>query len=396
METLIYLLKVNIAFVILIGAYRLLLRATPLFAANRAWLLLAPVVAFALPLITLPSDIRMGGVVQLPGIPVGDPLPAMTTSTVHFSMVDVLLMIYGAGVLVRLIILAIRYVQAWRMSRAGEGEALSFFGRVVLPAGLEEDEERSLAAHERVHVIKGHSYDILYFEVLAAISWWDPVWRWALRDLRTVHELQADAVARTHHPDYGLLLISHAFGVPQSTLVNSFHSSNLKTRIAMLNKKSSPFSRSRYAIAVPVVLVSLFAVSCLRSEVPPSPPPPPPATETAEPVMDLSGVDVQPEYPGGMEAMYTFINNTIEYPEQALKEKVQGKVYVQFTVDRNGKVKDVVLKRGPRADLNEEALRAVRAMPDWAPGSKDGQAVATRFIVPIAFNLKSTEPLGKD
>ena len=72
METLIYLLKVNIAFVILIGAYRLLLRAMPLFAANRAWLLLAPVVAFALPLITIPSDIRMGGVIQLPGIPVRD------------------------------------------------------------------------------------------------------------------------------------------------------------------------------------------------------------------------------------------------------------------------------------------------------------------------------------
>ena len=112
--------------------------------------------------------------------------------------------------------------------------------------------------------------------------------------------------------------------------------------------------------------------------------------------MDLSEVDVPPEFPGGMEAMHTFMQKSVHYPEQARDEKVQGKVYVQFTVDHDGKVKDVEIKRGMREDLNEEALRAMRAMPDWSPGSKAGQAVATRFIMPMEFRLDSTNSTGKD
>ncbi len=397
METLVLLLRVNIAFAMLYGTYRLMLRGSASFAANRAWLLLAPVAAFILPLVTLPSDVQMGRMIELPAMVVGGSEDVMTISLAHSSTVDTMLMIYGLGVLVALVFLTVRYVKAWRMITSVEGEALSFFGRIVLPAGLQEDEERALAAHEQVHASKGHSYDILYFEILAALSWWNPAWRWALRELRTVHELQADAVASTLHADYGFLLLSRALGVPESTLVNSFRSSNLKTRITMLNKKSSRFSGLRYAFAIPVLALSLLAVSCVKSEAPSIPPPPPPAEIVAptQPVMDLSEVDVQPEFPGGMEALFAILRKTVHYPEQAFKEKVQGKVFVQFTVDRDGKVKDVDLKRGVREDLNEEALRAARAMPDWTPGSKDGHAVATRFIIPIDFTLEGAVPVGK-
>lgn len=397
METLYYLLKVNIGFAMLYGAYRLMLRGTPGFAASRAWLLLAPVVAFILPLITLPSEVQMDRVIELPAMVVGGSVGEMTNSPAHFSPGNAILLLYALGVLVSLIFLMIRYRRAWRMITSVEGEALSFFGHIVLPAGLQEDEERSLAAHEHAHASKGHSYDILYFEILAALSWWNPAWRWALRELRTVHELQADAVASALHPDYGLLLLSRAFGVPKSTLVNSFRSSNLKTRIAMLNKKGSRFSVLRYTIAIPVLVASLLVISCVKPEVPQLPPPPPaPAAPVAptQPVMDLSEVDVQPEFPGGMEALYTYLSNTVHYPDQARTGKVQGKVFVQFTLGNDGKVKDVDLKRGVREDLNEEALRVVRAMPDWTPGSKDGHKVATRFIIPVDFKLDSANSKG--
>ncbi|HQY79598.1 MAG: energy transducer TonB [Flavobacteriales bacterium] len=161
----------------------------------------------------------------------------------------------------------------------------------------------------------------------------------------------------------------------------------------MLNKKGPRFSALRYALGIPVVVASLLAVSCIQQDASPSSPPPPPPVP---PIMDLSEVDVPPEFPGGMEAMHTFMQKSVHYPEQARDEKVQGKVYVQFTVDHDGKVKDVEIKRGMREDLNEEALRAMRAMPDWSPGSKDGQAVATRFIMPMEFRLDSTNSTGKD
>jgi TonB family protein len=268
------------------------------------------------------------------------------------------------------------------------------------------DEERSLLAHERVHASHGHSYDVLFYEVLAALSWWNPLWRLALRELRTVHELQADAVASTFHPNYGHLLLSRALGVPASTLVNSFRSSNLKTRITMLNKTASRLSTLKYGLALPVLIAALIAVSCVRPDAAPVPtaPPEPPAAPAAptrsgtssQPIMDLSEVDIQPEFPGGKDALYAYLRNNTHYPEQALKDKLAGKVYVQFTVDVDGKVKDAVLRRGPRKDLNDEAIRAVASMPNWTPGQKDGHAVATRFIIPVAFTLDKGDAPAKN
>jgi protein TonB len=97
-----------------------------------------------------------------------------------------------------------------------------------------------------------------------------------------------------------------------------------------------------------------------------------------------------------MGVMYAFLHRTIHYPEQALTDKLQGKVFVQFTVGSDGHVRDVVIRRGVRKDLDDEALRGIRAMPDWVPGEKDGHAVATRFIVPVSFTLDRTESPAKE
>lgn len=384
METMDYLLKVNVVFVLLYGAYHLLLRKSTLFAANRTWLLLAPVVAYAVPLVRLPASVPLAGATELLPFATGaTALQGGATGAAGLPLGQVVLMIHVAGVLLSLVVLAVRYARAWRVSRGQHGEALSFFGRIVLPADLDGDEERSLVAHERVHARQGHSFDVLYFELLAAASWWNPLWRSALRELRMVHELQADAVASAFHPDYARLLLSRALGVPVSSLVNSFRSSNLKTRIAMLNMKSSRSTGLKYALSIPLVALAFVAVSPRVALSLPA--------EQQPPVYDLGTVQVQPEFPGGMEAMYAFLKETVHYPDSALKEKVQGKVYVEFIVGADGKVRDVGLRRGVREDLNKEALRAVSSMPDWSPGKMDGKVVATRFTIPIAFTLQEKE-----
>ena len=247
-----------------------------------------------------------------------------------------------------------------------------------LPADLNGDEQRS-CAHEQVHARKGHSYDVLYYELLAAASWWNPLWRLALSYLRTVHELQADAVASTLHPDYGRLLLSRALGIPVSSLVNSFRSPNLKTRIAMLNITTSRYAKLKYALSIPLLALAFVAVSPRAAFDLPL---------VQEPVYDLSKLGVQPEFPGGMAAMYEYLASTIQYPDGALKENVQGKVFVQFVVGSDGKVRDAEVRRGVRKDLDDEAVRAISTMPDWKPGQMNGKAVATRFTVPIDFKLK--------
>lgn len=112
-------------------------------------------------------------------------------------------------------------------------------------------------------------------------------------------------------------------------------------------------------------------------------------------VYDLNQVEVQPEFPGGMAAMYRFLQKAIHYPDQALKDRIQGKVYMGFIVGNDGKVRDAKVRRGVRKDLDAEALRAVQAMPAWSPGRIAGKPVATRFVIPVSFALgKEEQPAG--
>jgi TonB family protein len=115
-----------------------------------------------------------------------------------------------------------------------------------------------------------------------------------------------------------------------------------------------------------------------------------------EPIYGLSEVEVQPEFPGGMAEMYTYLQGAIHYPDQALKDNVEGKVYIDFIVGADGKVRDAKILRAVRQDMDAEAIRAVNAMPPWTPGKLGGKAVSTRFVLPISFvSGKSPSPSSK-
>lgn len=102
-----------------------------------------------------------------------------------------------------------------------------------------------------------------------------------------------------------------------------------------------------------------------------------------------TSVDEMPEYPGGIDAFRAYMSNEIRYPEDAKKDGVQGKVFVSFTVDKNGKIKDAEITKGVHELLDKEALRVVGKMPAWTPGRQDGQAVAVKMTVPVQFALSS-------
>lgn len=99
-------------------------------------------------------------------------------------------------------------------------------------------------------------------------------------------------------------------------------------------------------------------------------------------------VEEQPQFPGGMSALMKFLANEIKYPEAAREEAAQGRVYLSFVVERDGSIADVRVMRGVHPALDQEAMRAVRAMPQWAPGRQQGQVVRTRYTLPVAFQLQ--------
>jgi len=99
-------------------------------------------------------------------------------------------------------------------------------------------------------------------------------------------------------------------------------------------------------------------------------------------------VEQMPEYPGGTLEMQKYLMNSVKYPVDAMKNKIQGKVFVSFVVGKDGVVKNVILARGADPLLDAEALRVVKSFPQWIPGMEKGKKVAVHYTVPINFVLQ--------
>ena len=99
-------------------------------------------------------------------------------------------------------------------------------------------------------------------------------------------------------------------------------------------------------------------------------------------------VEQQPEFPGGDEAYKLFLQNNIRYPESAKEQGVEGTVYLGFEVSKKGKIRDVAVLRGVNVDIDNEAVRVIKLMPDWVPGKQQGKPVDVKMNLPIKFSLK--------
>lgn len=99
--------------------------------------------------------------------------------------------------------------------------------------------------------------------------------------------------------------------------------------------------------------------------------------------------DVMPEFPGGYEAMRAYLRAELEYPAMARNVNIQGKVWIEFLVNKKGEISDVKVVRSIGGGCDEEALRVVLQMPRWTPGKQHGHAVNVRYHLPISFVLRN-------
>ncbi len=98
-------------------------------------------------------------------------------------------------------------------------------------------------------------------------------------------------------------------------------------------------------------------------------------------------VESMPGYPGGEAARIKYLNNNIKYPQMARESGIQGRVFVTFVVEKDGKVTDVRVLRGIGGGCDEEAIRVIQNMPNWQPGKQRGKPVRVQFNMPILFKL---------
>lgn len=99
-------------------------------------------------------------------------------------------------------------------------------------------------------------------------------------------------------------------------------------------------------------------------------------------------VETMPSFPGGEAALFKYLQQNVKYPQMAKDAGITGRVFVSFVIDKSGNVTDTKILRGIGGGCDEEALRVVKAMPDWSPGKQRGRSVNVEYRLPINFILK--------
>ena len=298
----------------------------------------------------------------------------------------------------------------------GELPTFSFMKTIYLSkADLHPEAARKkILAHEESHISGIHSFDRLLIELVRITCWFNPMIYLYKHALTLSHEYIADreTVGQGEPQQYvnllvdqtltnlGLSLGSH-FGRKSGILSEwplSFNKSQTLKRIKMIkNKRKS--SNLKYLIPVLAIIVSIIVVSCMEDEVLPADN----EVEVALSVQPDVEVEVEslpldegpvftiveeaPEYPGGTEELYKYLGQNIKYPKSAQANGLEGRVFVQFILDKDGSITYPEVIKGVSPELDEEALRVVSELPAWTPGKQRGRLVRVKMVLPIAFKL---------
>lgn len=99
-------------------------------------------------------------------------------------------------------------------------------------------------------------------------------------------------------------------------------------------------------------------------------------------------VEQEAEFPGGLDALSKYLSANLTYPQEARDANVEGKVIVQFVIEKNGKVSNIKVLRDIGSGCGEEAVRVIKGMPRWKPGQQRGKPVRCQFTLPVNFQLQ--------
>ena len=281
---------------------------------------------------------------------------------------------------------------------------------VIARKDLEEN-GREILIHELAHIRNRHSWDLLLADLCIFVQWFNPA-AWLLKqELQNIHEYEADeTVLRegVNARNYQMLLIKKAVGTRLYSMANSFNHSSLKKRITMmLKEKSNPWARAKYLYILPLAALAVTAfarpeVSAVADEISAVKVIAPAVHDSIQPNVQTavaapsSALDQMPEFPGGMEALNTYLRNNIRYPQEAQKAGIQGRVIIQFIVSKDGSITDAEVIESVDPQLDAEGLRLIKNMPRWKPGMRKGQAIRVKQTLPIRFAFTKTSDKPKN
>ena len=299
----------------------------------------------------------------------------------------------------------------------GDQTPFSYFRHIVINEQDYRDNPREILTHEQAHIDLRHSWDVLFLGLVTLFQWWNPA-AWLLsRELRQVHEYEADEAVLNQGVDvkqYQLLLIRKSVGDQLFSMANNSNYQSLKKRIRMMTmNKSSRWNRLRALAVVPVIALALLAFantksvaavvtangqqdravqSTMQSPVAVERNAEAQVTNESNPQSETiyKSVEQMPMFPGGEIELIKYLSQNIQYPPEAAKNNVQGRVILQFVVDKTGQVGEVKVVRSVSEELDAEAVRVVKTLPKFEPGRQDGKPVAVWYTLPVSFNIRSS------
>ena len=410
---LIYLLKVNIVFILLYGCYRLMCYKDTFFGWRRTTLLLIYAVSLVVPALNIEYWTRQQAVLRSAAeVYAGRMLPEVGITTAHqtidwlsifvtgYLFVAGLLLVRFAWQLVSIVRLAHRcdkkMVQGVPIRVLPEGQGpFSFFRWIFLcPTQATDQLLHEILLHEQTHCRQHHSADVLISQLFVIAFWANPFIWLMRREVRINLEYLADNHVLKEGIDscaYQYHLLGLTYTKHVATLSNNFNVLPLKKRIQMMNKRRTKgIRRVKYALFIPMaaalLVVSNIETVARAQKVNKTTAIQPKDKAKDEPVALV--VENMPDYPGGTGKLMEFLAKNLKYPESAEKNKQEGRVIVRFVIEKDGSLTDFAVARSVSPALDAEALRVAKMMPKWIPAKNKGKTVRLRYNIPIKFSLR--------
>ena len=512
----IYLIKINVALMLLYGFYRLTVSRDTFFGLRRLTLWLIYAVALMVPALNLEYWVRDTPTMASMANVYADtfyPVVVVKAQAPSITWMDMLLGIYWAGVAVLSLRLVWQLFSIIRLAvisqkqevegitvhlLRGEGSPFSFFRWVFMyPSTLEGRQLHEVMVHECTHVSGLHSLDTLFSELFSIACWFNP-FAWLMKqEVRMNLEYLADESVLSDgnaRKSYQYHLLGLAYRQPNEStkIANNFNLLPLKKRIKMMNKRrTSEIGKAKYLLFAPLAGVLLMvsniesvareigeqipevaevqqkAEQALNTDVAVANPMAKEVIEVMNPaeaeemeadktaeaalikaeeakaeeakaaaeaeltkaeeakVEEAKAVEqakqaaedkvktkpqtdttkkkrywdcipeTMPQFPGGREVLLKYLAANIKYPASAVKAKKQGRVIVTFIVQKDGSITHAKIARSINPELDAEALRVVKGMPKWTPGTQLGKPVSVKYVLPVKFSLQKDATPGK-
>ncbi len=403
-------------------SYKVLFSKKSFFGLNRTILLFIPLVSFLIPAFApsfnspFTSDQTLSYLlpeVNITGTIYDEPVEAMANFNFWW-------LLYSIGAASVLSLLIIGLVKAWRILRASSHAfdnvhfsekaqgPFAFFEDIVIPTDLAKSEQlASVIAHEKAHVDQKHAFDNFYYNILSALFWFNPFIHLLQAELRQTHECQADqkALDQSDPENYSRLILGTVFGseISFDPANRFFNSSLIKTRITMIYKaKTNPVMKGLYLLLIPMIGIMSVA-SCQKTE-------DASIANTKATEFSLDKVDRAPVFhtcdPEAdresllacfTQGIMTFVGDNFKYPASAKDAGIEGKIYVEFNITKEGYVRVVGFKseftnQGESSQVAAEAENyatdLISSLPQMQPATHNGKPVAITMTLPIALRLE--------